>query len=182
MTSDEVLAEYRHWLMEKAGFTWRDEEVYGECLSFAMDYPFRVILTMDGNRMVDGQNLRAEFSSKCDIPFVDSCTAFLGKPVSVFEVLLALVIRGDEQFMYDPVIGSRAPKWFRMTMQNIGLLDISAKDQWHHRVERFINRAYNPDGSGGGAFVVKSKTNDLRNEELWTQMNLFFDEEEGYHV
>lgn len=47
------------------------------------------------------------------------------------------------------------------------------------KFDTFLDRTYNPDGSGGGAFILQKPPKDMRKVELWYQSNYFAIEQNG---
>lgn len=130
----------------------------------------------DANRAKDGINLRYRFAS------TRNCrdrVHHLEGPCSVLEMMLALSIRCEEQFMDDPDIGDRTNQWFWEMVVNLGL-GAMTDDKYDRDIvtdilDRFLNRDYAPNGKGG-LFRVRHTDCDMRKIEIWYQMCFYLDE------
>jgi len=129
---------------------------------------------MDRNRAMDGVALRERYGCDNDL---------LGEPCSVLEMLIALSAR-MENLTHDYDAGDRTSQWFWLMLTNLGLncMDDDNFDEGTAEwiVDRFLDREYEYDGSEGGLFVLKQPYNDLREVEIWVQMNWFLSERDGY--
>jgi hypothetical protein len=94
---------------------------------------------------------------------------------------LAIQIEGQLQSSFDE--GDRTSQWFWTMLTNLGLngLDDDNFDEetaeWF--VNRFLNREYYPNGEGG-LFVIERPFQDLREVDIWTQVNWYLGEMDGY--
>jgi len=132
-------------------------------------------MPMDRNRALDGIDLRERYGCSNDI---------LQEPCSVLEMLIALAIRIEDQFMTNYDEGNRTSQWFWIMLTNLGLngMDDDHFDEYEadRIIDRFLNREYEADGSEGGIFVLEKPFRDLRDVELWIQANWFIGEYDGY--
>ncbi len=131
---------------------------------------FSYINSMDYNRAVDGLELRYNFS-----PELSNCDR---SPCSVLEMLIALSEK-CEGIAGDPDKGDRTAYWFWMMIENMELLSVTDRNYdslyVEERISIMMNRAYEPDGSGGGLFYIPTTAYDLRKVELWYQMCWYVD-------
>lgn len=130
----------------------------------------------DSNREEDGKNLRYIFADDIHLDYHYVEHVLTGE-VSVFEVLLALAIRGEEIMrVWD--LGDRTDLWFWTMIKNIGLIDFTDDNYFPSEIDnclyRFMSRDYNPDGSNGGAFILENPPHDMQTTELWYQMCWYF--------
>ena len=99
-------------------------------------------------------------------------------PCSVLEMMIALAIRCEETIMDNPLYGDRTAQWFWRMMSNLGLGlmtdDIYDRDLVKQKIDRFLNREYDPDGKGG-LFYIRGCAEDLRNVEIWAQLCWYLD-------
>lgn len=163
--------EYFEWLLELLR-----EDMYVNDASFRKllrhlhRTEFTYIIPNDANRAEDGISLRYRFS--LDKGF-DTVPNGLDGPCSVLEMMVALALRCEENYMDDPTIGDRTSQWFWMMINNLGLssmYDSNYKKQYVDDIlERFLNRDYEPDGTGGLIKIKRCKY-DLRNYEIWDQL------------
>jgi hypothetical protein len=98
---------------------------------------------------------------------------------SVLEMMIALAKRWEDNVMYDPDYGDRTAEWFWIMMRNLGFtwLDDMRFDpvEANYITDRLLDREYDKDGQGG-LFRIKNPNIDMRNTEIWYQMNFFFNE------
>lgn len=166
--------EYFEWLLTIVKADEGPEELsYRELLAHLHSRPFRYSIPKDQNRALDGLGLRRRFARLfyCSDRFIeDDC--------SIFEMMVALAIRCEEDIMDDPTIGDRTSQWFWEMINNLGLssmVDDRYDPEYVDKVlERFINRKYEPDGFGG-LFRVRHCTEDLRKVEIWYQLCWYLD-------
>lgn len=186
MESMELNNRYFLWLCDKVNaprYADRPEPSYNQLLVHLQFKNYRYSIPMDANREGDGENLRYRFATETGLD--DRIVASLLDiyPCSVLEVLVALAVRIEESLMYDPDLGNRTGMWFWDMISNMGLSGMT--DSYYDQqyvdsvLDKFLDREYEPDGSGGGAFIIKHRNEDLRNVELWCQMAWYVDE--AYH-
>jgi hypothetical protein len=137
---------------------------------------FYSLVDNDENRAIDGVALRTTFFEETGMRVGDlgDCT--------VFEMMVGLTRRYIEDFVgtnYNTRVRFEASEWFYMMLQSLGLdgQDNSAfhKGYVDDILKRFLNREYEPEGRGG-LFTLNCDDRDLRNIEIWYQMQLFLDE------
>lgn len=183
VSPDEVFDEYFACLCGLVGADDPDCSYKNLCWVL-MDIPFKVVLGMDENRSMDAQGLRADFISNHRLEYPN--IAFMDvrySSIRVFEVLIALAYRINDDVMWDPDKGDRAIIWFWEMIQNLQLdhfedsdegWKTSQNDQICRRiVQIWIDRDYNYDGFGG-LFPLKHPQKDQRNVEIWYQMHAYF--------
>lgn len=172
MRSDRVHCEYLRWLtMQVSGY--RDNSRYQQLFEYLFDKEFTYILEMDGNRAENGIDLRYQFAyeNKIDKKLID--VEFRGEECSVLEMMVALAVTCEEHIMEDVDKGNRTGVWFWTMITNLGL-DQSSDSNFSFYyvdevVERFLNREYEPDGTGG-LFTIKNCQYDLREIDIWYQL------------
>jgi hypothetical protein len=93
-------------------------------------------------------------------------------------MMIALSIRLEEDFMDDPLYGNRTGQWFWQMVVNLGLGSMTDErfDRRYvrERIDIFLNREYKPDGEGG-LFILRDCKYDLRDVEIWYQLNWYLD-------
>ena len=168
----DVRDEYFEWIFQKIlGHRYRN------LLRYLFDREFYFDIPMDENRLIDGVDLRYRFADEVGIPVMVIDKKFDNSKCSVLEMMVALSIRIEESIMYDPEYGDRTSVWF---WEMIKSLDIDMKDYEYDEyyvassVSNFLNRNYLPNGKGG-LFTIPNTNVDLRNVEIWYQMNLYID-------
>ena len=131
-------------------------------------------LQLDSNRARDGIDLRYKYG----------CSNDISDPCSVLEMLIALAVRIENQYMTSYDEGDRTGQWFWVMISNLGLNrlddDNFDEDMADLLVDRFLNREYCEDGSEGGLFVIERPFQDLREIDIWTQANWYLGEMDGY--
>lgn len=133
---------------------------------------FRFTIPLDENRYIDGLDLRNRFQYENDIPEEDM-QVFNNKGCSVLEMMIALSLKCEENIMSDSAYGDRIEDWFLEMISSLQLKDMindNYDERWvEFKIETFLNRDYNYDGSGG-LFTINNPESDMRNVEIWCQM------------
>jgi len=167
---DTAIHRYFRWLVNIVGPSYNGKPYWKMlwCL-FNTDYIYE--LDMDGNRADDGLELRKCFEEGNPKLFLD-----LNHSCSVLEMMIALAMRCERDIMYIPSEGDRTYIWFWNMVGSLGLLRMT--DEYYDAVIvkaimfNFLNRMYEPDGKGG-LFYVPGSEQDMRNIEIWYQMNVW---------
>lgn len=172
MTRHEIQDRYFEWLCNiVCQGRYHKQISYHKLLLCLHDTEFVYILPMDKNRASDGISMRDRFISTIDYGSIYD----IDGPCSILEMMVALAIR-FENFMDDPRIGNRTGQWFWSMITSLGLggvtderFDIYYVDEV---LQRFLNRDYSPDGTGG-LFTVRNCDCDMRDIEIWHQLNRY---------
>lgn len=176
----DVKEKYFRWIYDKV--ISPGQRPYHKLLKRLSEIPFTYILPMDENRQNDGYDLRYHFGQETGIPDRVICSEIDRDECSVLEMMAALSIRCEESIMDDPEIGDRTSRWFMTMLENLGLIGMTDDfyDQAYvdHRIDIFLHRRYASDGTGG-LFRLKNCTDDLRNVQIWYQMNWYLNEITG---
>ena len=173
-----IKSEYFEWLIDQVGRSRK----YRNLLTELHNREFTYIIDMDYNRADDGIQLRRQFGLYSNY---DRELRYLEGPCSVLEMLVALAIRCEDQLMYDESCGDRTGYWFWLMIENLNLRAMNDK---HYSVpftrrviSVFLNREYEFDGTGG-LFIIPNPRQDLRDVEIWYQLNWYLkyiEEREG---
>ena len=138
---------------------------------------FTYILDLDENRACDGIELRYRFGYEHSYSGEEIQLA--QKPCSIFEMMVALAVRCEENIMADPAYGDRTGEWFFGMIKSLGLDQMSDdcfdRDYVKAVVSHFLDRTYEPDGRGG-LFTVNDPRIDMRKTEIWYQMMRYLNE------
>lgn len=171
MTQNAVIDAYFEWIYDLVcGGRFHEDISYRKLLIHLHNTEFTYILPIDANRADDGINLRYRFAYDKGWAFADS---YLEGPCSVLEMMVALAIRCEEDYMDDPAIGNRTAQWFWSMITSLGLghMDDTRFDRIYARevLTTFLKREYEPNGKGG-LFTIRRCKDDLRDVEIWYQM------------
>ena len=127
----------------------------------------------DYNRFADGMDLRCRFAEE-----TGNDSSLICKPCSVLEMMVALSIRCEEEYMADMDKGDRTGTWFWEMVTSLGLScvtdDIYINRFVTERIDDFLYRRYSYDGNGG-LFYIEGSQKDLRQMEIWSQMCWYLD-------
>ena len=169
-TNPQLTEDYRNWL----GTQIRDERdsldrPYQDLLGVMFEKEFECVIPMDNNRVVDGSDLRVEFTRESRLR--STALKNLG-PVSFLEVLIGL----SRRLAF--IAGGQAPGWAWQLLGNLELHRMSdpLTRPKHRKVleimDTVITRSYSPDGIGG-FFPLAWPDDDQTRVELWYQMNAY---------
>lgn len=165
--------EYFNWLCQIILDDRHSLRAYGRLLAYLLDCRFEYTIPMDGNRAADGVNLRYQFGSECRYSQAAIAYELDIFDCSVLEVMVALAMRIENDYMDNDNYGNRVPYWFWTMVESLGLsfmaephFDREAAD---FIVRRFLNRDYESNGRGG-LFTIMEPSRDMRSVEIWYQM------------
>lgn len=138
---------------------------------------FTYVLELDENRACDGVELRYRFAYEHQ--YTGEEMPLMQKPCSIFEMMIALAVRCEENIMADPAYGDRTGEWFFGMVESLGL-DRMSDDHFDEGyvkaiVSHLLNRTYDPSGRGG-LFTVNDPRVDMRKTEIWYQMMRYLNE------
>lgn len=172
--------DYFEWMYDMAvnpKYT-KGESYYDVCRKLH-EIEFYSIIEMDDNRKEDGMSLRYRFARKANYNldwFYD-----VEGPCSVFEMMVALCLRIEEEIMCN-FKEDRTSVWFLDMLQSLGLDVFPDTDspcendeEIEAIVDRFLEREYERDGKGG-LFTVRDPRKDLRDVEIWYQAMWYLNE------
>lgn len=130
---------------------------------------FYSVIEEDDNRIADAAEFRAEFERNNGY-----YEPVLNEPISVLEVMVALADRCEQSIMGNFEYGDRTSEWFWYMIESLGLLyfDDYNYDMYFvdEIIDKMLDREYEPDGRGG-LFYIEGFDGDLRNVEIWYQLN-----------
>lgn len=175
MTYDEMNDLYFSWIEKLISNDEMKASDYGKLISFLNDIQFDYLIPMDDNRIADGIDLRYRFGYDTEIPYAQIATYLDIRPASVLEVMVALSLRIEEQFIDGDDVGN----WFWIMIANLGLDEY--KDLYFNKAEvdrivkKFLKRDYEKNGRGS-LFITNDRNKDMRQIEIWDQMHLYLNE------
>lgn len=175
---EELKQEYFEWLYNVACVD-RGHISYRYLLQHLHNVEFEYLIPRDQNRADDGIDMRYRFAIVCNYyESLDKILDILDGPCSVLEMMMALAIRCEENIMDDPNMGNRTAQWFWGMIVSLGLGSMNDSFYDEQAVDdilvRFLNREYEPDGTGG-LFTIRHTTQDLRKVEIWHQLCWYLD-------
>ena len=175
MRSHDIRNDYFDWLYDiVCDNKPNDTTSYSKLLMHLHTIEFTWVLPMDENRASCGKDMRYRFAiHHNDLGSVDEILDILDKPCSVFEMMVALAVKMEEDIMDDPEYGDRIGYWFWGMIISLGLGSMwdanFDKKYVNEIIDKFLNRDYMPDGSGG-LFTIRDCDCDLREVEIFHQM------------
>ena len=174
MSKDELNKRYFDWMYQLVcSDRYHRGLSYRKLLGYLYDTEFTYLIDLDGNRAEDGANLRYRFGHEHKYANPIIASYLDDQPCSVLEMMIALALRCEEQFMCDATYGDRTGQWFWGMIDNLGLDDMydAAFDYTitDEVIFKFLNREHGSNGEGG-LFYVERPRRDLRDVEIWYQM------------
>lgn len=140
---------------------------------------FIYLMDMDGNRYEDGIDLRYRFCYEKGYDPAMIAAYIDISDCSVFEMMVALSLRCEEQIMDNPQKGNRLGVWFWNMLESLNLCsmdDINFDSAYIDRViSKFMYRDYDTNGKGG-LFTINNCDVDMRSVDIWTQMCWYLDD------
>lgn len=163
---------YFDWLCTKV-FDQRYSSLrYSKLFNKLYNTHFIYILNEDKNRQDDGVALRFQFSHETANTVDDR------EPANVLEVLVALAMRCENEIMGNDDFGNRTGIWFWEMLNNIGIGHMNDREYNEETIDillyKFLHREY--DNNGIGCAFRTTKDVDMRNTELWYQMQYHINE------
>lgn len=174
---DRVNDEYFEWICELVGNKrYARGLTYRKLLMRLHDIEFTWVIPMDENRADDGINLRRKYMLHHDVDY--NIYDYVNGPCSVLEMMVALAVRCEENIMDDALISDRTGQWFWGMVRSLGLNSVNDSnfdiDYVDDVIASFLNRDYRPDGKGG-LFTIRNCDSNLRDVEIWWQLNWYLD-------
>lgn len=135
---------------------------------------FVILIPRDLNRALDGMRLRDQFRHENDIPD----NLFEGKKCSVLEMLTALAIRIDDEYIGNPSEPNPGYIFFTM-LRNLGL-DRYPDYRYDEKevvqiLNRWIDREFD-DAGHGSIFPLETPFAQQTKVEIWSQMQAYLSE------
>lgn len=153
---------------------------YGRLFYILHDIDFTYILDRDENRADGGIELRDDYTIPDEFED-ETIEDFYLQKCSVLEMLIALAIRVDDEFIGDPA-EEHPEKFFMEMIKNLKLDRFNSKrfceDDVIKIVQKWLDRKFDRDGNGS-PFPVKYSHRDQREVEVWDQMNAYISENYG---
>lgn len=190
----EIESEYFRWLCDLVGIN-NEANSYYILADLLHKREFYSIMANDDNRAEDGKYLRELF---CDEVYwryenevfrnrqvkpnalVLDC---LSGPCSMFEMLIALAKRVEDDILFEPDRDGKLKLIFWKMIENLGFLELSddhfydenGSEKCDKTLDILLNRKYSKDGKGG-LFPLRRTKIDQREVEIWYQMASYLEE------
>lgn len=173
MTSEKIEKSYFKWMCQLVSDKGQEVE-YDKLLYFLSSIEFTYSNPMDRNRYGDGLSLRYRFAYDKHFDS-EEIRLVLDEPCSVLEMMVALALRCEEDIACSTE-GDRTCVWFWKMIESLGLIDMTNEyfdiDEAELIIFRFLDRDYDRTGHGG-LFTVHGAPYDMRDAEIWMQMNWY---------
>lgn len=175
----DIAEKYFGWLYYIVCGEEEGRLTYSKLFKFLHSIEFTYSIDLDANRAQDGIDFRYRFGHEHGYSRDQIAMKLDNTPCSVFEMMVALAFRVEEQIMTDEAYGDRTGQWFWNMINSLGLghMDDSEFNEryCYHVISKFLDRRYSPDGRGG-LFVIENCDEDLRDVEIWTQCMWYLNE------
>ena len=184
---DQIRNDYKNWLIGLTN-SWCSAingENYYSLMEYLYSCPFTSSYANDCNRVQDGVDLRFQFidslnSSPEYLKYTyHDVYKYLTHDCNMLEMMAALAQKCEDHIMGDPEIGDRSGEWFWGMLKNTHLDSMSDEffdiSEVETIVSNIIHHNYAPNGEGG-LFSVRNPDIDMRQAELWYQMNWYLGE------
>jgi len=173
----ELQELYSDWMRKFVFKNAREREQYGYLLDALHASMFYFSIPMDENRMRDGIDLRYRFAYENGYDNHEVENALnVTSSCSMLEMMIALSIKGDERILYDYETGGRADYIFMTMLESLEFNDMT-NDRFdpgyvNSKINGVLNHEYDYNGYGG-LFVVNNPRRDMREVDIWYQMNWY---------
>ena len=169
---DKIWDEYGDWLIDRVGFK---KKRYENLLHELHMIPFSFTIALDEGRVSDGLELRDEFY--LEMGYIS--LIFDGRKCSVLEMLVALAIRIEGEYIGDPR-EEHPERIFWEMIENL----FNIETNWRlcgpeidrafvcKTVDIWLKRRFKYDGKGS-IFPLKKPDCDQTCVEIWGQMNRY---------
>jgi len=175
----KISEDYYNWLVDLTCDWCSSHGDFSELMSYLYFRTFTYIIPNDSNRASDGFETRFRFIEQSNYYTYRDVYLYMNGPCNVLEMMTALAIRCEDHIMGDPSGGSRTDFWFWEMITNMHL-DQMTNDNFDEMlveelVSNMLERRYEKDGTGG-LFKIHDPTKDMRNVEIWCQLNWYLNE------
>lgn len=177
MSESDIFDAYEEEIIRTATEYLKAHGSYSELCAYLYSRPFFFILPRDEDREDDGLSLRLRIMDYVTYGKRGMALAY-SEPCNVLEMMLALAQRAEDdiiftankdhvgELLYD-MISSMGIAWLTDDYYS----EVAAQSA----VDNMLNRRYEPNGHGG-LFTVKKTSKDMRDMEIWYQMQAYLNE------
>lgn len=166
---------YGVWLIRRVNFSKRN---YSSLMKKLHNTPFKWVIERDENRASDGLCYREFFFHSLDSEKIYRQFNEEMYPCSVLEMLVALAIRVDDEYIGDPSNPHPENIFWEMCC-NLGLENMKNDENFEaeflKKINKFLEKDYDFNGKGG-IFPVKHPKKDHRKIEIWSEMMEYLSE------
>lgn len=177
-TQRELEQNYYEWLKDLIPEL---KIAYGDLIQILYDTPFRAIFESDNDRMSDGMSLRNRYTQANRMSNALNLLLREAHPCSVLEVMLALALRIEEEYLGAYSDEHPVGQWFNYMLHSLGIahmIDPFFETEIASEViDKFLNHNYRPDGFGSLFWIINTKE-DMRQLDLWHQAMLWINEQQ----
>lgn len=155
---------------------------FNTVLALLHETEFYYSIELDGNRAADGIDLRSDFAECNGWDYREVRKELNLSSCTVLEMMVGLAKRIECGIMGDDRYGDRTGEWFWYMMRSMGMDELNDrnfmrtwdKNTFSKIVEHMLRRKYARDGCGG-LFHVRGFRGDMREIEIWYQMQAYLD-------
>lgn len=173
---NQIRNDYANWLISLAYKWCCNYGSFKKLMEYLYFHDFTSLYANDGNRIQDGIEMRFRFIEACDNPdyTYHDVYKYLTHNCNILEVMIALARRCEDHIMGDPDAGDQSGVWFWGMIRNMHLDHMTDENYSEMEVEQRVNdmlsHNYKKNGDGG-LFSVRNPNIDMRQAEIWYQMN-----------
>lgn len=179
--NQKIKKDYIQWILDRA-YNWcLPYGKYYKLIQYLHSREFIWDIPNDSNRAADGVDYRLRFADENrEYTYRDVYLYLNEEPCTVLEMMMALSTKCEEHIMGDPDAGDRSGYWFFQMIQNMHMDqledDIFDKNIAEEHVDVMLERKYYPNGNGGLFIIQSNPTIDMREIEIWFQLNRYLNE------
>lgn len=167
--------DYFNWLCDQIADKDFNPSQYQLLLGKLYHTIFRWVIQNDKNRALDGETLRLTYAEQTNQDIL-TVKMNLNFPCTILEMMIALSRRCEVEIMEDLFVGQRVGRWFKEMLSSMGLVydvdDLFDEQYVDYIIDSFLDRTYEANGDGG-LFKMDNPPENMREIEIWYQMNLY---------
>lgn len=171
--------DYYIWLKGLASDWCSAYGSFDKLMSYLYSRTFVCEIPNDNNRAADGLEMRMRFVEETDGYTYRDVHLYLTQPCNMLEMMVALARRCEDYIMSDPDVGDRSGVWFweMITSMHLDQMtdDIFDGNHAEDAVNMVLEHTYQRNGDGG-LFTIADPDRDMRDAEIWYQMNWYLAE------
>lgn len=141
--------------------------------------PFRYMIKMDRNRVANAVYYRNQWMSDHSVVLDVPDNFIMDGSCSILELLFTFALKIDREYTSEDFI-DHPEIFFWEFIENLNLnrqLNSNFDEKYVRGViDTFITRSYEADGRHGNIFIINDPDYDLRELQLWDQMQIYLTE------